>query len=225
MRPHTPQPRTACGRTAWLAGAHLDGHRWHTNPAGITLRKGSFQPGQFPSDRCLQIGGPEPDRARGAPEDNLTALADQVQAVREGPIGAGDAVVDGVDDDRHLDVEVEGAGDGHFAAFLIGSRVVHHYAQIAVRSYDPSFFGMGFADVHDTERHPVAVALPESVEGPQLDPERRSGVRAEDQGYGTITGHLLEAEYFTRRSLVTASEVVQRQFKVKSELSLLQLRC
>ena len=82
----------------------------------------------------------------------------------------------------------------------------------------PAVFGMGFANVHDHERDPIAVAIEHLVQGAQLGPEGRSGVRAEDQGDGPLLRELLELEGLAGRALGAVAEVVDGELDVVREI-------
>ena len=124
---------------------------------------------------------PESGRSGGALEDHAAVGANQVQAVGPAAVGQLHLVVHLVDQRRKPDVERPNAGGSVGIFFCLCPGGFEDDAIPDVGRRLAAISRMGLANVDEQERDLILVARRHVVQGPNLGPERRSGITAEDQ--------------------------------------------
>src|SRR6516164_11804271 len=97
----------------------------------------------------------EPERTALAGIHDLAVTADQVEPHRQRDVAFFDAVVDRVDQHRHLQIKVDLAQGRHCGPLGIAPRLPEADVLPQIFGHAPTIVRMRFADVYDVEVHAV----------------------------------------------------------------------
>src|SRR6516225_555444 len=123
----------------------------------------------------------EPERTALAGIHDLAVTADQVQPHRQRDVAFLYAVVDRIDQHRHLQIEVDLAHSRHRGALGIAPRLAEADVLPKVLRHPPTIVGVRFPDVDEVERDLVPVRAIDFVQAHGPITRRRSGIGAENE--------------------------------------------
>lgn len=125
----------------------------------------------------------EPEWTATALERDFTLAVDDVQPVGHAAVGAADAIIDIVDQDRHAHFQQIVTLRRHGNPFEGRLGLGCDDADPVIRLHAPTVSGMSFTNIHGQELDPIAILLAQVVEGPKLGPERPSGEAPKDENH------------------------------------------
>src|SRR6516165_6562055 len=123
----------------------------------------------------------EPERTALAGIDDLAVTADQVEPHRQRDVAFLYAVVDRIDQHRHLQIEVDLAQGRHRGALGIAPRLAEADVLPKVLRHPPTIVGVRFPDVDEVEPDLVPVLAIDFVQAHGPITKRRSGIGAENE--------------------------------------------
>lgn len=138
-------------------------------------------------DGSGEVRGFEADGAGSGFVNDLTLLADEIEAAGPRGVGGFGCILHVVDDGGERDAEGPDAGGGVVVFHGLGFGGFEEHLFFNIAGDLPLVGGMGFANVDEEEVDFTSVFFGQGVEVPNLGTEGGSSVGAEDEGDGPFS--------------------------------------
>jgi len=125
---------------------------------------------------------------------DAAVLTDQVETLRHRRVGRGHRIIHFVDDRGEFERHLQHAGLANFDALVEGLVLSNEHTFFDVLVDLPAVGRVYFLDVDREEIDPITIGTIDSVEGPSLGPEGRSGVAPKHQGDRAVHESLSESD-------------------------------
>jgi hypothetical protein len=142
-------------------------------------------------ERLLHLAGLEAERTAAALVGDFADAIDHVQPIGHAAVGAANAIVDIVDEQRHGDIQHLAALARHVDALTDNRGLIDGGASFHFEFHGPDAVArMRFANVNGHEFDLVGITIVQIFEDPKLGPEGASRETAEDQHHRSFVSIL-----------------------------------